>query len=80
MNKENAISSCPKCNSEMVQGFIPDHAHGAHHVGSWHEGRPKKSFWTETKAPVSGGIPIGAFRCKSCGYLELYSNECFSAK
>lgn len=71
---------CPKCNSQMVQGFIPDHTHGAHLVGSWHEGAPKKSFWRGTKAPISAGIPIGAFRCSGCGYLELYADTKFAAK
>lgn len=71
---------CPKCKGEMVQGFIPDHTYGAHLVGSWHEGQPKKSFWVRTKAPIAGGIPIGAFRCAGCGYLEFYSNARFAAE
>jgi len=80
MNSKTITISCPKCNGDMAQGFIPDFSYGTCHVGSWHEGQPKKSVWTGTKAPVSGGIPIGAFRCKGCGYLEFYSNECFASE
>jgi len=64
----------------MVQGFVPDYSHGAALVGSWHEGEPEKSFWHRTKAPLANGIPIGAFRCRDCGFLELYSDPSFAAK
>ena len=70
---------CPKCNGEMVQGFVPDYSHGAVLVGRWLEGQPRKSFWTNTKAPYKEGTPIGAFRCQKCGFLELYSDPKFAA-
>jgi predicted nucleic-acid-binding Zn-ribbon protein len=73
-------SICPKCEGAMVQGFVPDfHQHSANRVGGWHEGPPKKSFWTGTKVERSEGIPIGAFRCNRCGFLELYANKEFAA-
>ena len=59
----------------MVRGFVPDFSHGAILVGNWYSGEPKKSFWTGTKRPVTTGIPIGAFRCSGCGYLEFFANE-----
>jgi len=64
----------------MAQGFIPDYSHAAIIVGSWHEGQPKKSFWSRTKAPLAEGVPIGAFRCKKCGFLELYADPSFGAE
>jgi hypothetical protein len=69
---------CPKCQGEMVQGFMPDYyAHSAIYVSSWVEGPPAKSFWTRTK--VQGeGIPIGTFRCAVCGYLESYARAEFA--
>ena len=70
---------CPKCDGQMAQGFIPDHIPGGRFVGAWHEGQPEKSFWVHTKASDSGGLPIGAFRCKACGYLELYAHNRFAA-
>ena len=71
---------CPKCKGSMVQGFIPDFSHAAILVGSWHEGSPEKSFWVRTKAEPTGGIPIGAFRCEECGFLEYYADAQFAAE
>jgi hypothetical protein len=64
----------------MIQGFIPDYAPGAKYVNSWVEGQPKRSWFEGTKVPMGGGIPIGAFRCKGCGYLEFYADEKFAAE
>ena len=72
---------CPKCQGEMVQGFVPDYAPGnARYVSSWVEGKPESSWFQHTKVPLGGGIPIGAFRCKGCGYLEFYADEKFAAE
>jgi len=64
----------------MVQGFVPDFSQAGILVGGWHEGHPQKSFWTRTKAPAREGIPIGAFRCEQCGFLEFYSDAKFAAQ
>ena len=59
---------CPKCNGRMEQGFILDKGLNKQYVSRWAAGQPEKSFFTgvaDTQA-----IPIGAFRCSSCGYLE----------
>ncbi len=72
---------CPKCQGEMVQGFIPDSGSAnAKYVSSWVEGQPKRSWFEYTKVPVGGGTPIAAFRCKSCGYLEFYADDKFAAQ
>jgi len=76
----NETLQCPKCKGEMVQGFVPDYSYGAVLVGGWHEGQPKKSFWATTKAPMHDGMPIGAFRCQKCGFLEFYSDPKFAAQ
>jgi len=69
----------PKCDGEMVQGFVPDYSPAAIFVSGWHEGKPKKSFWTVAKAPLDEGVPIGAFRCGKCGFLEFYTDSVFAA-
>ena len=78
MTEERLV--CPKCQGDMMQGFIPDYSHGAIYVGGWQAGAPKKSFWIKTKAPASGGLPIAAFRCQKCGFLEFYSDAKFAAR
>ena len=73
---------CPKCQEAMVQGFIPDYAHSASQklVSSWVEGQPKKSWFTGTKVTMERRIPIGAFRCKGCGFLEFFADRKFAAE
>ncbi len=74
-------TQCPKCNGEMVQGFIGDLAAGAvRRVSSWVEGAPEKSFWRGTNAPEESYIPVGTFRCAACGFLESYARPEFNAK
>jgi hypothetical protein len=69
---------CPKCDGKMAQGFLTDNSHGEIFISAWFEGKPEKSFWTRTKKPKKPGIPIGAFRCRSCGFLEFYSDNQFT--
>jgi hypothetical protein len=69
-------TACWKCDGEMTQGFVVDKTHGGVAVGEWGPGAPTTSFWTGTKRPAES-LPIGAFRCSSCGYLEFYAGEEF---
>jgi hypothetical protein len=72
---------CSKCNGPMTRGFVPDFfTHGATRVPGWQEGEPEKSFWCGTNADRSSIIPISAFRCDRCGFLEFYANPEFAAK
>ena len=64
----------------MEQGFVLDNTHGARVVSQWVAGAPLRSFWLGTKVPNHKLIPIGAYRCSSCGYLELYARQEFAAK
>jgi hypothetical protein len=71
---------CHKCNGRMEQGFVVDNTYGSVGVSHWVAGAPRKSFWMGTKAPAELAIPIGVFRCSSCGYLEHYARESFAAE
>jgi hypothetical protein len=71
---------CPKCSGQMEQGFVLDNTHGARIVSQWAVGAPQKSFWTGTKLPDEALIPIGTFRCTSCGFLESYARPEFAAQ
>jgi hypothetical protein len=76
-----AKTGCPRCKSEMVQGFIVDfHAGGGRLVINWVEGTPEKAFWSVTKVPTDKCIPVGTFRCSGCGFLESYARPEFAAK
>lgn len=71
---------CLKCKSEMAQGFVADYSMAAALVASWHAGHPKKKLVGHTKGPRSEGLPIGAFRCQKCGFLEFYADPQFAAQ
>ena len=73
-----ASLTCPKCSGLMEQGFVLDNTHGGALVSQWARGAPLKSFWLGTKQP-DAQLPIGAFRCSSCGYLEAYARQEFAA-
>ena len=64
----------------MEQGFVLDQTYGARGVSQWAAGAPVKSFWTGTKLPEEKLVPIGTYRCSSCGYLESYAKPEFAAK
>lgn len=79
---------CPKCSGEMIHGFVIDRSHAFTFVNQWKKGTPTRNTWFESmftglgiKTPKAGEtIPIGTFRCDSCGFLELYARDEFAAK
>lgn len=72
--------TCPKCQVRMDQGFVADYTHGGVLTSHWVEGPPEKSFWSQTRVPSDKKIPIGTFRCPSCGYLESYARAEFELR
>jgi hypothetical protein len=64
----------------MAQGFVLDNTYGGRAVSHWVAGAPEESFWTGTNVSEKQMIPIGTFRCTSCGYLESYAREEFAAR
>jgi predicted nucleic-acid-binding Zn-ribbon protein len=76
----NSPQQCSKCGSGMEQGFVLDNTHGARGVSLWVAGAPLKSLWFGTKLPDEKLVPIGTYRCSSCGYLESYARQEFAAK
>ena len=83
---DQAILSCPKCQGEMVNGYVIDRSHAFTFVPQWVEGTPTRNSLFESmftgqgiKQPKSDKwIPIGTFRCQSCGFLEFYAREEFT--
>jgi predicted nucleic-acid-binding Zn-ribbon protein len=74
------IVVCPKCKNKMIHGFVPTYFHNNLEITNWCEGIPKKSFLGGVDSQSDVNIPIGAFRCKNCGYLELYAKQEYTAK
>jgi predicted nucleic-acid-binding Zn-ribbon protein len=67
---------CPKCGTEMTEGFVLDRGHyNAKMTSFWVEGKPEESFWTGLKTSNRDAFRVQAFRCRTCNYLEFYTTE-----
>ena len=66
-------AGCPKCKSEMEPGVIPDMGYGKVWVSRWQEGIAEKGLLMGLKGRGKRRYEIGAYRCKACGFLELYA-------
>ncbi len=71
MNESN--TNCPKCSTEIEEGFIVDHTYGANLASNWIEGEPVKSFWSGTKINDKKHYQVKTLRCVRCGFLESYA-------
>jgi DNA-directed RNA polymerase subunit M/transcription elongation factor TFIIS len=68
-----ASKTCPKCGRRMEEGFTIDKGdYSVPTVGSWHRGKPKKSFWG-LKTSKADRLEVEVWRCTGCGYLESYA-------
>ena len=65
---------CPKCEKSMDRGHIPDLAHGAVRPSAWAPGEAVgQGFLGGIKYKAKVTIPLSAYRCSACGYVELYA-------
>ncbi len=61
--------ACPKCKQPMQEGYLADQAS----VARWYEGPPKRWLGMPLVRWAKTQLPITAYRCPSCGYLESYA-------
>jgi hypothetical protein len=59
----------------MVRGFLFHNI-----ITPWFEGEPERGMLGGPKPPDGPGLPIAAFRCGECGYLELYAGPEYGPK
>lgn len=65
---------CPKCGKPMDRGHVPDAAHGAVLQSSWAPGEAQpRRFFRGIKYQADELIPLTAYRCPMCGYVEFYA-------
>ncbi len=62
---------CLRCKAAMERGYLPDRGHGnATQVAEWVSDAPDKRWWgLRTKGHEQ--IPLSAYRCERCGYVEF---------
>jgi hypothetical protein len=66
--------ACPKCKHQMQEGFPIDTGLAPARVSEWVEGPPQYG-WLGIKWVHRKRLPITAYRCPSCGYLETYARH-----
>jgi len=65
---------CPKCQKTMERGHVPDIGHGQIYLTGWSPGAPeRRRFLGGIKFRAKEQLPLTAFRCPGCGYVELYA-------
>ena len=70
-----APSNCSRCGASLEPGFIRDKTDRGVGRARWVEGEPEKSFLGGYKLRGKTQHDVQAFRCSSCGHLELYAND-----
>lgn len=70
----SAVYKCPKCDAEMVSGYLLDRFlfERAAKPTLWVDGERVPSF-TGVAPGGEGQIEVDAYRCTSCGFVELYA-------
>ena len=63
--------SCLRCQSDMDTGYVLDQGHHSREqVANWVGGPPDLRWHgLSTKGHVK--VPLVAYRCRECGYVEL---------
>ena len=65
---------CPRCHKTMEPGHIPDLGHGVVAQSSWVAGLPQvRRFLGGIRYDKKALVPMTAYRCPRCGYVELYA-------
>ncbi|MBS1964623.1 MAG: zinc ribbon domain-containing protein [Chloroflexi bacterium SZAS-1] len=67
---------CPKCQTLMVRGFIPEDTYAGRTMQVWIEGKPETSKWTgEIVTKRRRQWYVRSYRCSFCGYVESYARQ-----
>ena len=68
------LPECPKCQKKMEPGHIPDLTHGSVQQAAWVAGFPEvRRFIGGIRYDKKKLVPVTAWRCPKCGYVELYA-------
>lgn len=66
--------TCPKCATPMERGHVPDAAEGLSFPSAWAPGAPQhRRFLNGIKTAPKEELPLHAYRCSACGYVEFYA-------
>lgn len=67
---------CGYCDSgPLTRGFVDDTGQGTSGYARWIPGALERGLFGGPKKLGRMRVPIHAFRCESCGHLELFAFE-----
>ena len=74
---------CTACGGALSAGFIPDMGHARTWLAVWVAGTPSLAEGVWERITTGDGVKmvgvdakaIDAYRCVSCGHLELYATR-----
>jgi RNase P subunit RPR2 len=64
---------CPKCNTAMVVGFVPDYSRGTVQAEYWIEGKFATRWLGLRPRSRKPALAITTYRCPTCGFQEAYA-------
>ncbi|HEY6322126.1 MAG TPA: hypothetical protein VJA16_11260 [Thermoanaerobaculia bacterium] len=71
--------TCPKCQAQMQEGFIPELGHLNNLMASrWSAGAPPEPRLLVQflfRPSYNKMPPVVTYRCPACGYLESYARQ-----
>ncbi|MBZ0256847.1 PF20097 family protein [bacterium] len=76
MDAENEIITCPYCETQKEEGFIPDTINNmgmSARTAKWHPGKPDENWFTGLNTDFDQFRTIQAMRCPKCGHLDLFA-------
>ncbi|NKB88360.1 MAG: hypothetical protein GKS06_09080 [Acidobacteria bacterium] len=65
-------TDCPKCRDRLERGFIPEQNQGVS-TTNWSEGEEPMTHWYGKSIKGLKQYAVEAWRCRGCGYVELYA-------
>ena len=68
-------TDCPKCRDKLEQGFIPEKSAEGTYTTLWAEGEEPVAKWYGKTLKGLQMYAVEAWRCRSCGYVELYARK-----
>jgi predicted nucleic-acid-binding Zn-ribbon protein len=75
---ENQTFTCPKCNGNMIKGFIADRSDIHFFPMQWIEGEPENATLFGLKGDNlqihdKKRFVLRSLRCEQCGFAEIYA-------
>jgi predicted nucleic-acid-binding Zn-ribbon protein len=71
-----ASHRCPKCQKTMEEGHVPDIGRNSATQSGWAHGPAERvRFFGGIKVKKKEQIPLSAYRCPSCGFVEFYAKS-----